>query len=91
MTGNINGAEKGTSIEIHDFEAQSSPISTAPGVDRSRNKNLIAALKNVQLVKEVHNCWPSSNFSFLLVKANHDGNFFIDIFNEERFMRNFYK
>lgn len=50
MTGNVNGAGKETSVEIHDFEAQSLPISTAPGVDRSRNKNLIAALENVQLV-----------------------------------------
>jgi hypothetical protein len=45
MTGNFYGAGKGTSIEIHDFEAPSSPISTASGVDRSRNKNLIAALE----------------------------------------------
>lgn len=53
MTGNVYGDGKGTSIEIHDFEALGSPISTTPGVDRFRNKNLIAALENVQLVMEV--------------------------------------
>jgi hypothetical protein len=53
MTGNVYGAVKGTAVDIHDFEALGSPISTATGVDRYRNKNLIAALENVQLVMEV--------------------------------------
>ena len=53
INGNVYGVGKGTPVEIQDFESPGSPISTATGVDRLRNRNLVTALENVQLVMEV--------------------------------------
>ena len=53
MNGNVYGVGKGTPDGIQDFESPGSPISTATGVDRLRNRNLISALENVQIVMEV--------------------------------------